>query len=223
MRRGQIAGGLGHPRGPPVRPRRRQAADGRDDPAAVRRHRLGRRGHHNDRERCVERVLRPRSGIAATKRWRERSWPYRDFRFRGSLGVTADDVDGFLAYVRSVRAALGDYRCIIDDMIVNGEGRARRAHDLHRRPSRRIARCRRDAAVRSHGPARAFFTVPRTAASPSYGCSAISTASGASSALMVGHASTDAVSSRLNTTSRPEPHLGRVADHRLEGATSLPA
>lgn len=45
------------------------------------------------------------------------------FRFRGSLGVTADDVDGFLAYVRSVRAALADYCCIIDDMI-EGEGRA---------------------------------------------------------------------------------------------------
>lgn len=39
------------------------------------------------------------------------------FRCRGSLGVTADDVDGFLEYVRSVRAALGDPRCIIDDMI----------------------------------------------------------------------------------------------------------
>ncbi len=48
----------------------------------------------------------------------------QDFRFRGSLGVTADDVDGFLAYVRSVRGALGDYRCIIDDMIVDGGNRA---------------------------------------------------------------------------------------------------
>ncbi len=46
------------------------------------------------------------------------------FRFRGSLGVTADDVDGFLAYVRSVRAALADYRCIIDDLIVEGGNRA---------------------------------------------------------------------------------------------------
>ncbi len=46
-----------------------------------------------------------------------------DFRFRGSLGVTADDVDGFLAYVRKVRAALGDYRCIIEDMIVEGDNR----------------------------------------------------------------------------------------------------
>ncbi len=46
------------------------------------------------------------------------------FRFRGSLGVTADDIDGFLAYVRTVRAALADYRCIIDDMIVEGTDRA---------------------------------------------------------------------------------------------------
>ena len=43
------------------------------------------------------------------------------FRFRGSLGVTADDVDGFLAYVRAVRAALGEYRCIIEDMIESGD------------------------------------------------------------------------------------------------------
>ncbi len=45
------------------------------------------------------------------------------FRFRGSLGVTSDDVGGFLAYVRSVRAALADYRCIIDDLI-EGDNRA---------------------------------------------------------------------------------------------------
>ncbi len=49
-----------------------------------------------------------------------------DFRFRGSLGVTADDVDGFLAYVRSVRAALGDYRCTIDDLIENEDRAAAR-------------------------------------------------------------------------------------------------
>jgi steroid delta-isomerase-like uncharacterized protein len=46
-----------------------------------------------------------------------------DFRFRGSLGVTADEIDGFLAYARSVHASLGEFRCIIDDLI-EGEGRA---------------------------------------------------------------------------------------------------
>ncbi len=49
-----------------------------------------------------------------------------DFHFRGSLGVTADDIDGFLAYVRSVRAALGDYCCIIDDMIEGADRAAAR-------------------------------------------------------------------------------------------------
>ena len=40
-----------------------------------------------------------------------------DFRFRGSLGAAAQDIEGFLVYVRSVRASLGDYRCIIDDLV----------------------------------------------------------------------------------------------------------
>ena len=48
------------------------------------------------------------------------------FRFRGSLGVTADDVDGFLAYVRAIRTALADYRCIIDDLIESGDRAAAR-------------------------------------------------------------------------------------------------
>ena len=101
-----------------------------------------------------------------------------DFRFRGSLGVTADDVDGFLAYVRSVRAALGDYRCIIDDMIVDGDSRAAARMTftgVHRGELLGVAATGRT--VSWSGAA--FFTAA-TAASPSYGCSAISTASGGS-------------------------------------------
>jgi len=44
------------------------------------------------------------------------------FRFRGSLGTEAADVEGFLAYVRSVRSALADYACTIEDLI-EGENR----------------------------------------------------------------------------------------------------
>ena len=40
-----------------------------------------------------------------------------DFRFRGSLGPEKRGQDGFIEYMRSVRAALGDYRCVIEDLI----------------------------------------------------------------------------------------------------------
>lgn len=40
-----------------------------------------------------------------------------DFRFRGSLGPERRGLDGFLAYVDAVHAALGDYTCIIKDLI----------------------------------------------------------------------------------------------------------
>jgi steroid delta-isomerase-like uncharacterized protein len=40
-----------------------------------------------------------------------------DFRFRGSLGQEKQGVDGFLAYVDAVHAALGSYTCIIKDLI----------------------------------------------------------------------------------------------------------
>lgn len=44
------------------------------------------------------------------------------FRFRGSLGTEAADVEGFLAYVRSVRAALAGYTCTIED-VIESDGR----------------------------------------------------------------------------------------------------
>jgi steroid delta-isomerase-like uncharacterized protein len=40
-----------------------------------------------------------------------------DFRFRGSLGSERIALDGFIGYMRSVRTALADYHCIIDDLI----------------------------------------------------------------------------------------------------------
>jgi len=40
-----------------------------------------------------------------------------DFQFRGSLGMEHNGPDGFITYMRSIHAALGDYQCIIDDII----------------------------------------------------------------------------------------------------------
>ena len=39
------------------------------------------------------------------------------FRFRGSLGAERVGPHGFIAYLREVHRALGDYRCIIDDLV----------------------------------------------------------------------------------------------------------
>lgn len=41
-----------------------------------------------------------------------------DFRFRGSPGPEKRGLDGFLAYVDAVHAAIKDYTCIIKDLIV---------------------------------------------------------------------------------------------------------
>ena len=46
-----------------------------------------------------------------------------DFRFRASLGPERRGPDGFIDYMRSIHAALADYRCIIEDLIVT-ESRA---------------------------------------------------------------------------------------------------
>jgi steroid delta-isomerase-like uncharacterized protein len=42
---------------------------------------------------------------------------HRDFDFRASLGPTRTGPDGFIDYMRSIHAALGDYQCIIEDLI----------------------------------------------------------------------------------------------------------
>jgi steroid delta-isomerase-like uncharacterized protein len=44
-----------------------------------------------------------------------------DFQFRGSLGMEHKGPDGFITYMRSIHAALGDYQCIIEDIIVSDD------------------------------------------------------------------------------------------------------
>ncbi len=43
-----------------------------------------------------------------------------DFTFRGSLGAERRGHEGFSEYVRTVRGALGDYRCDILDLVCEG-------------------------------------------------------------------------------------------------------
>jgi steroid delta-isomerase-like uncharacterized protein len=43
---------------------------------------------------------------------------HEDLEFRGSLGEERRGLEGFESYVRSVTTALGDYRCEIEDVIV---------------------------------------------------------------------------------------------------------
>jgi len=40
-----------------------------------------------------------------------------DFRFRGSLGPGRGGLVGFIGYMRSIRTALANFECIIDDLI----------------------------------------------------------------------------------------------------------
>jgi len=40
-----------------------------------------------------------------------------DFAFRGSLGLTRTGRDGFIDYLRSTLAVLGEYQCVIEDLI----------------------------------------------------------------------------------------------------------
>lgn len=59
-----------------------------------------------------------------------------DLRFRGSLGSERRGRDGFLAYVREVRGALGGYTCEIESLIVEGDRAAARMRffGTHRAP-----------------------------------------------------------------------------------------
>ena len=41
----------------------------------------------------------------------------RDFRFRGSLGPEKYGSDGFIKYMQSIHQALGNYVCIIENLI----------------------------------------------------------------------------------------------------------
>jgi steroid delta-isomerase-like uncharacterized protein len=59
-----------------------------------------------------------------------------DFRFRGSLGSETAGIPAFLDYVRSVHAALADYRCTIDQLINEGDAAVARMTfaGIHRGP-----------------------------------------------------------------------------------------
>ncbi|HKB95497.1 MAG TPA: ester cyclase [Rhizomicrobium sp.] len=49
-----------------------------------------------------------------------------DFRFRGSLGPEVIGIPAFIAYVESVHAALGGYRCTIEELIAEADRAAAR-------------------------------------------------------------------------------------------------
>ncbi len=42
---------------------------------------------------------------------------HEDFTFRGSLGQEKRGLDGFAEYVDMVHAALGEYRCVIEELV----------------------------------------------------------------------------------------------------------
>lgn len=42
-----------------------------------------------------------------------------DFRFRGSLGEEKISPEGFIEYMRMIHQALGNYECLIEDLITN--------------------------------------------------------------------------------------------------------
>jgi steroid delta-isomerase-like uncharacterized protein len=49
-----------------------------------------------------------------------------DFRFRGSLGLEKVGVDGFIDYMRSIHRTLGEYECIIVDLVATPDRAAAR-------------------------------------------------------------------------------------------------
>ena len=49
-----------------------------------------------------------------------------DFRFRGSLGPVKRGIGGFLEYVEAVHRALGNYTCIIEDLVCSDDRAAAR-------------------------------------------------------------------------------------------------
>jgi predicted ester cyclase len=49
-----------------------------------------------------------------------------DFRFRASLGPERRGPDGFIDYLRAIHQALGNYTCIIDDLVCTADRAAAR-------------------------------------------------------------------------------------------------
>ncbi len=48
------------------------------------------------------------------------------FIFRASLGPERQGLDGFINYMRAIHAALGDYTCTVDELLVDGAKAAAR-------------------------------------------------------------------------------------------------
>jgi predicted ester cyclase len=48
------------------------------------------------------------------------------FKFRASLGPERQGLEGFLNYMRAIHAALGNYTCAVDELIVDGAKAAAR-------------------------------------------------------------------------------------------------
>ena len=46
---------------------------------------------------------------------------HTDLTFRGSLGEHRQGRDGFAEYVKKVHAALGSYRCVINELVEEGD------------------------------------------------------------------------------------------------------
>ena len=51
---------------------------------------------------------------------------HADLTFRASLGPVRSGQGGFISYMRAIHAALGEFRCIIDDMVVANDRAAAR-------------------------------------------------------------------------------------------------
>lgn len=49
-----------------------------------------------------------------------------NFSFRASLGPERQGLDGFINYMRAIHAALGDYTCTVDELLVDGTKAAAR-------------------------------------------------------------------------------------------------
>ena len=82
------------------------------------------------------------------------------FKFRASLGPERVGPEGFIGYLRSIHAALGDYTSLIDDLVVSEHRAAARMtfKGLHRGPFFGVAPTGRE--VRWAGGA--FFTTDGT-------------------------------------------------------------
>ena len=69
-----------------------------------------------------------------------------DFRFRGSLGPELRGPSGFIVYLRALHAALENFTCNVEDLVIMGNRAAARMrfHGKHRGPLFGVAATGRD-------------------------------------------------------------------------------